>query len=83
VNEYKKKEAKAINRFKEHSKLINKLLLVIEAEREAFEKAGIDEGTVEYKCPICGGTAIANRYRYGGSYHGLGSGCLTCGRWHT
>jgi predicted RNA-binding Zn-ribbon protein involved in translation (DUF1610 family) len=56
---------------------------IIKAEDEAFEKAGIDEGTVTYICPICGGEAVANRYKFGDRYHGLGSGCRTCGTWHS
>lgn len=50
---------------------------------KAFDDARITEGTITYICPICGGQAVANRYKYGGRYHLLGSGCKTCDRWHT
>jgi hypothetical protein len=81
--EYEKKERKMIKKYEEREKAYKNLLLTMQAEEEAFEKAGIEEGRVEYECPICGGTAVANRYMYGGSYHGLGSGCETCGSYHT
>lgn len=55
----------------------------LKAEDEAFQRAGIDEGTVTYTCPICGGEAVANRYKYNGRYHGLGSGCKRCGFSHS
>ncbi|WP_422445995.1 hypothetical protein [Thermoanaerobacterium sp. DL9XJH110] len=55
----------------------------IKAESEAFEKAGIKTGRVEFICPICGGKAIGNRYKYGGRIHGLGSGCTKCGIRHS
>lgn len=55
----------------------------LKAEEEAFRKAGIDEGTVTYTCPKCGSEAIANRYKHGGRYHGLGSYCKKCGTSHT
>jgi len=80
---YRKKENKTIAEFEGTLQIIEKVLLVMEAEEEAFEKAGIKEGRVEYICPICGGKAIANRYTFNGSYHGLGSGCPTCGRSHS
>jgi hypothetical protein len=82
-DKYKAKEYKTLKKFEELKTIVFNFLLVLEAEEEAFKKAGIDEGRVEYKCPICGGTAIANRYKSGGSYHGLGSGCPTCGTSHT
>jgi len=55
----------------------------IQAENEAFKKAGITEGTVTYICPKCGGEAIANRYKHDGMINGLGSGCPKCGTSHT
>lgn len=81
--EYAKKERKMIKKFEETEKAIEMMWLTMQAEEEAFERAGIEEGRVEYECPICGGTAVANRYMYGGRYHGLGSGCETCGSYHT
>ena len=54
----------------------------MKAEAAAFKKAGIKYGTVEYKCPICGGTAHATRQpspdnlAHKVSYWG---GCSTCG----
>ena len=80
---YKEKENEAIACFEKNSKALSKIILVMEAEEEAFKKAGIKEGTVEYTCPICGNKAIANRYLYDGRYHGLGSGCPTCGTSHS
>ena len=82
-SKYKQKENKIIAEFEEISKIVKETVLVIEAEEEAFKKAGIQEGRVEYKCPICGGTAIANRYIHDDRYHGLGSGCPTCGTSHS
>ena len=55
----------------------------MQAENEAFKKAGITEGTVTYICPKCGSEAIANRYSHNGRLHGLGSGCSKCGMSHT
>jgi hypothetical protein len=83
AKEYEKKERKMIKKFEESEKLFKETLLTMQAEEDAFEKAGIEEGRVEYECPICGGIAVANRYMNGGSYHGLGSGCETCGSYHT
>jgi len=80
---YKEKEKETIAAFEKSLIIIEKMRLVMKAEAEAFEKAGIKVGRVEYECPICGGKAIANRYTYNGSYHGLGSGCPTCGTSHT
>jgi len=34
---------------------------LLQAENEAFKKAGITEGTVTYICPKCAGEAIANK----------------------
>lgn len=65
------------------NKLIAEMWECFNAENKAFENAGINEGTVTYTCPICGGEAVANRYLHEGSLHGLGSGCKTCGTWHT
>lgn len=65
------------------NKIINEMMMCFEAENKAFEEAGITEGTVTYTCPICGGEAVVSRYLFNGSYHGLGSGCKTCGTWHT
>lgn len=48
------------------------------AENEAFEKAGLEVGRVEFTCPICGGKAVGNRYYYGRRIHALGSGCQGC-----
>lgn len=58
-------------------------LKFMQAENEAFEKAGLKVGKVEFTCPVCGGRAIGNRYEYGGRIHGLGSGCTKCGIRHT
>lgn len=33
----------------------------MEAENKAFSEAGIKYGTVEFKCPICGGQAYTSR----------------------
>jgi hypothetical protein len=82
-DKYKAKEKRAIKKFKEMNSAVENLLLVMAAEEEAFKKAGIKEGRLEYECPICKGTAIVNRYMHAGSYHGLGSGCPTCNSWHT
>lgn len=65
------------------NKVIALMLESLQAENKAFEDAGITEGTVTYICPICSGEAIGNRYLFNGSHHGLGSGCKTCGTWHT
>ncbi|OPJ63663.1 hypothetical protein [Clostridium chromiireducens] len=65
------------------NKIIDEMMKCFWAEQKAFEEAGISEGTVTYICPICNNEAVANRYSYGGSIHGLGSGCKTCGTWHT
>lgn len=59
------------------------MLNYIEVENQAFEDAGITEGTVEFECPLCGGKAIGHRYIHGGRIHGLGSGCTDCGMMHT
>lgn len=65
------------------NKAINIMIECLMAENKAFEDAGITEGTVTYTCPICSSEAIGSRYLYGGSHHGLGSGCKKCGTWHT
>lgn len=65
------------------NKIIEEVMKCFWAENKAFEEAGITEGIVTYTCPICGGQAVANRYLFDGSQHGLGSGCKTCGTWHT
>lgn len=65
------------------NKVINAFLASLEAEEEAFKKAGIKEGTVTYTCPNCGGEAVANRYMHGGRYHGMGSYCKGCETSHT
>jgi len=56
-----------------------------EAEIKAFENAGIETGTVEFTCPVCGGKAIGNRYysSQSGRLKGLGSHCQQCGLSHT
>lgn len=59
------------------------LMMFFEAENKAFEEAGTEVGEVEFICPICGGKAEASRYYYMGRIHGLGSGCKSCGLWHT
>lgn len=63
--------------------VISKIIASIKAEEEAFNKAGIEEGTVTYICPICGGEAVANRYMHGGRLHGMGSYCKGCETSHT
>lgn len=55
----------------------------MEASNEAFKKAGIETGRLEFICPFCGGKAIGNRYEYNGAIHGLGSGCTKCGVSHS
>jgi|GEM_PF-3359942 len=65
------------------NRIINEMMMRFKADNKAFEEAGITEGKVTYICPICGDEAVANRYSYGGSIHCLGSGCKTCGTWHT
>lgn len=42
---------------------IDDILKFMKAEDEAFKKAGIKYGEVEFTCPICGGKAWAARYR--------------------
>jgi len=66
-----------------HNKSIVETLKVIMAEEEAFKNAGIEEGTIHFTCPICGGEAVASRYKHNGRYHGLGSHCKKCGWSHT
>lgn len=80
---YKKLEEKIFKDFEEIEKILLDTLKVFKAEEEAFRKAGIKEGKVTYTCPLCGGTAVAVRYKYGGRYHGLGSHCPNCGFSHT
>lgn len=63
--------------------IIGNTLKFMKAENEAFKKAGLKTGRVEFTCPICGGKAIGNRYMYGGCIHGLGSGCTKCGIRHS
>lgn len=58
--------------------LISKFILFAKAQREAFAKAGITKGTVQFTCPLCGGNAVATRFRYKGRWAG-GSGCEKCG----
>ena len=65
------------------NKILKLMFDCIMTEQKAFDDAGITEGTVTYTCPICGGQAVANRYKHGDRYHGLGSGCKTCDRWHS
>ncbi len=65
------------------NKIIDEMMACFRAEEKAFEDAGIEEGTVNYTCPICGDEAVASRYSHEGRLHGLGSGCRTCGTWHT
>lgn len=62
---------------------VEKMMAFMRAEEEAFRKAGIKVGRVEFTCPICGGKAVGNRYYYGGRIHGLGSGCTKCGIRHS
>lgn len=81
--DYEEKENEVIENFNKGIDALRKFALVCEAEEKALKDAGVKEGKVEYICPICGGTAVANRYKYGGRYHGLGSGCKTCGLRHT
>lgn len=65
------------------NEIVVEFMKILQAEEEAFKKAGINEGTVYYTCPICGGEAVAKRYMQDGSIHGLGSGCKKCETWHT
>lgn len=81
--EYTEKEEVTIKYFEKTVQHLRKFMSMIETENEAFKKAGIKEGRVKYKCPICGGVAIANRYTYGGRRGGLGSGCPKCGISHS
>jgi predicted RNA-binding Zn-ribbon protein involved in translation (DUF1610 family) len=81
--EYARKQTYILDEFERVQKVTRRLFLTMEAEEEAFLRAGINEGRVEYICPLCGGTAIAVRHIHGGRYHGLGSGCKSCGAWHT
>jgi predicted RNA-binding Zn-ribbon protein involved in translation (DUF1610 family) len=60
-----------------------KIMKLLQAESEAIEQAGIEEGTVTYTCPICGNEAIANTYKYAGKTGRLGSGCPHCGISHS
>ena len=53
------------------------------AANEAFEKAGIVTGQLRFVCPICGGKAIGNRYKFNGAIYSLGSGCTQCGITHS
>lgn len=86
-DEYIELEEKKIKRYiherEELNRLMDDFMKRRLAEMKAFEEAGIDEGTVEYTCPICGDIAVANRYKFNGRYHGLGSGCKTCGVSHS
>lgn len=82
-DDYRKQENEVMSTYDDGEILMGNIIKVFKAEKEAFKKAGIQEGTVEYTCPICGGRAIANRYEYNGSYHGLGSGCSNCGIRHS
>ena len=81
--EYTQKESRIIAKFEVATQAMREFEIVLEAENKAFEQAGIDVGMVEYKCPICGGVAVTNRYLYDDRYHGLGSGCKTCGSSHS
>lgn len=65
------------------NEIVFDFLKTIQAEDDAFKKAGIEEGTVTYICPKCGGEAIANRYTHDERTHGLGSGCPKCGTSHS
>ena len=51
----------------------------IEAANKAFAEAGIVTGQLRFVCPICGGKAIGNRYKYDGVIYAQGSGCIQCG----
>ena len=62
---------------------MDQIISFLKAEAEAFEKADLDVGKVEFACPVCGGKAVGNRYWYGGRAHGLGSGCTKCGIRHS
>lgn len=53
------------------------------AEEEAFKKAGIETGLVEFECPLCKGLAIGSRYYHHGRLSGLGSYCTKCKVSHT
>lgn len=55
----------------------------IEAEGEAFKKAGIKTGRVEFTCPVCGGKAVGIRELHRGRISGMGSGCSGCNMNHT
>ena len=81
--EYQANEVKVIKEFEATKKELKEILIWLEAEQKAFENAGVTEGRVEFKCPHCGNVAIANRYKYKGRYHGLGSGCRSCNFSHT
>ena len=67
----------------EDERWVNNLMKYLVAEGQAFKEAGLEVGTVEFICPICGGKAIGNRYKHGGRIHGLGSRCTKCGISHT
>lgn len=62
---------------------LDRIMQYMQAENEAFEKAGIKTGKIEFICPLCGGKAIGNRYEHSGRTHGLGSGCTKCGITHS
>lgn len=62
---------------------IKSMYRFVEAEEEALKEAGIEIGTAEFNCPLCGGKAKVHRYCSGGRIHGLGSGCESCGMRHT
>jgi predicted RNA-binding Zn-ribbon protein involved in translation (DUF1610 family) len=70
----------------------NKMLILfakfMATENEVFKAAGIETGTVEFTCPLCGGRAVGNRYKYmdygrGPKISSIGSGCTQCGLRHT
>lgn len=82
-DDYAKLEKDKIDDYVDTKRMIENLFKIRMAENEAFEKAGITEGRVEYICPICGNIAVANRYMFNGSYHSLGSGCKNCGIVHS
>lgn len=56
----------------------NEFLLFFQAENRAFKEKGVKVGRIEFTCPLCGGTAIANRYWCGRKIHNLGSYCKGC-----
>lgn len=61
---------------------LKSLMKFMQARDTAFRKASIEYGRVEFTCPICGGKAVASKYKYNDCYGdriGGAGGCNKCG----